>query len=461
MSNTVVVFDIGKTNIKLIAFNATDGAEIWNRSCPNAPRLDGFYPHADVEAIEAFLLDSLADVGCARDGMIDAIVVTTHSNSGALLAGELLALPVLDYEYDGLKETAEAYAELRPPFSETMSPRLPAGQNLGAQLFWQKYRFPEQFETASTFVTYPQYWAFKLCGVAATEVTSLGCHTDLWMPMHGKYSSLVASAGWGELMAPIRRADDILGRMRPNLTRRLGLRAPPSIFCGIQDSNASLLPYLSAQTPRSVVSSGTWAIFFAIGGSLARLDETQDTLANVNVFGKPVPSARFMGGREFDILTSGALTSASPDEIMRVLDNRLMVLPSFAPGSGPFPNMQGYWSVLPETLTPGERQVIASLYLALMSNVCLDLLGASGETTIDGPFARNALFYDALATLTGRPLSTTYGATAAGAARLMLPRLPVPQSTPAQGLPNALHRGLSAYTAEWRRQVNIGKPNFI
>jgi L-fuculokinase len=30
---------------------------------------------------------------------------------------------------------------------------------------------------------YPQYWAWRLCGAAASEATSLGCHTDLWHPV--------------------------------------------------------------------------------------------------------------------------------------------------------------------------------------------------------------------------------------------------------------------------------------
>ena len=450
MSDTVVVFDIGKTNVKLVAFDAANGAEIWNRSCPNAPRRDDLYPHADVEALEAFLLDGLADAARAKNGVLHGIAVTTHGASGALLAGERLALPVLDYEYDGLEETAEAYAVLRPPFAETLSPRLPAGLNLGAQLFWQQRRFAERFDAATTFVTYPQFWAFKLCGVAATEVTSLGCHTDLWKP-GGGFSSLVARAGWGGLMAPVRRAGDVLGQMRPDLVRRLGLKTPPPIFCGIQDSNASLLPHLAAAAPRSIVSSGTWAIFFALGGSFARLDEARDTLANVNALGQPVLSARFMGGREFDALTGGATAAPSQQAIAHVLGARPMALPGFAPGCGPFPHAQGRWTVAPEALTPGERQAVASLYLALMSNVCLDLLGASGETIIEGPFARNALFCDALATLTGRPLSTTHGATAtaAGAARLMLPHLPAAKGTTAPGLPAALHPAFFAYAAEW------------
>jgi sugar (pentulose or hexulose) kinase len=455
MSGTVVVFDIGKTHVKLIAFDAANGAEIWYRFCSNAPRQDGPYPHADVEALEAFLIDGLADAARASNGVLDGIAVTTHGASGALLAGEQLALPVLDYEHDGPQETAHAYAALRPSFAETLSPRLPAGLNLGAQLFWQQRRFTERFDTAKTFVTYPQFWAFKLCGVAATDVTSLGCHTDLWAPERGGFSSLVAAAGWGGLMAPTRRAGDVLGPMRPDLARRLGLTTPPPIFCGIQDSNASLLRYLTDATPRSIISSGTWAIFFALGGSLAQLDETRDTCANVNALGQPVLTARFMGGREFDTLTGGATAAPSLQEIAHVLDARSMALPGFVRGCGPFPHAQGRWTVAPQALTPGERQVVASLYLALMSKVCLNLLSASGETIIEGPFAKNALFCDAVATLTGRPVSGAHGATAtaAGAARLMRPHLPAAIGTAALGLPTTMHPAFFAYAAEWARRA--------
>jgi len=238
--------------------------------------------------------------------------------------------------------------------------------------------------------------------------------------------------------------------MRPDLARRLGFKASPPILCGIQDSNASLLPYLTDATPRTILSSGTWAILFALGGSLAQLDEARDTCANVNALGEPVLTARFMGGREFSALTGGATGALSPQEISHVLDVRMMALPGFAPG-GPFPHSPGRWTVPPEALTTAERQAVASLYLALMSNVCLDLLGASGETIVGGPFARNALFCDALATLTGRPLSSIQGATAtgAGAARLMLPHLPAATGIAAPGLPIALHPALFAYAAEW------------
>ena len=101
--------------------------------------------------------------------------MTTHGATAALLRADgELALPVLDYEHDGPESLTAEYDAVRPRFSETGTPRLPLGLNLGAQIYWQSQAFPEQFADANRIVTYPQYWAYRLSGVAANEVTSSG-----------------------------------------------------------------------------------------------------------------------------------------------------------------------------------------------------------------------------------------------------------------------------------------------
>ncbi len=150
---------------------------------------------------------------------------------------------------------------------------------------------------------YPQYWAYRLTGVLANEVTSLGCHTDLWNYRAGDFSTLVDRQGWRPLMAPLRRASDRLGPILPEIARQPGSIPATPVHCGIHDSNASLLPHLMDRAkPFAVVSTGTWVIAMAIGGAAVELDPARDTLVNVNAFGDPVPSARFMGGREFATL---------------------------------------------------------------------------------------------------------------------------------------------------------------
>ena len=448
----IAVLDIGKTNAKLVLFDVESGGEVSARTIPNVVRQDGPYPHFDDAGLKAFFLDGLADL--ARDGGLDAISITAHGASGALVRGDDLALPLLDYEHDGPDRSAEAYARARPPFEETFSPRLPGGLNLGAQLFWQERTFPAAFGAASAILTYPQYWALWLTGVAATEATSLGAHTDLWDPKRACFSSLVTSMGWTERMAPLRSAFDRLGPVRPDLARRIGLDRPVPVACGIHDSNASLLPHIQRDTGAfSVVSTGTWVIVFALGGAMDRLDPARDTLANVDAHWRPVPSARFMGGREFDLLTNREAAQTDADALRRVLAQEITVLPTFSPGNGPFPHGRGHWSHDPATLTPPERLAAASLYEALMTATCLDLLGAQGRTIIEGPFARNALYCDALAVLSGRAVSAARGSTgtSAGAAGLLTPAIhPSPQTDHDPCAAQAGLDGLNAYAARWR-----------
>ena len=108
--------------------------------------------------------------------------------------------------------------------------------------------------------------------------------------------------GWLKKMPEVRPAAAVLGLTTPELTQRLGLKRPIPVHSGIHDSNASLLPHiLEREPPFAVVSTGTWVIAGVPGGSLDGLDPRRDCLANLDAFGRPVPSARFMGGREFEI----------------------------------------------------------------------------------------------------------------------------------------------------------------
>ena len=399
----VAVIDIGKTNVKLALVDLDTRSETAALRQPNAPRTDGPYPHHDVEAIWAFILDGLAAL--RREHSIGAISVTTHGATAALVdAKGDLVLPVLDYEFAGPDGLREAYEKIRPPFSETGTPKLPGGLNLGAQLFWLQKTFPDAFGQASAILTYPQFWAIKLAGVAASEVTSLGCHTDLWNPYRRDFSSLVDTMGWRGLFPPLRRATDMLGPLRPDVASRIGLDPGTPVACGIHDSNASLLPHLMTRKPPfAVVSTGTWVVSMAVGARQIALGPERDTLVNVNAFGDAVPSARFMGGREFETIVGDIAARAGDADWRAVLSEPVMLLPSVQRGSGPFPGRTAAWAG-PEP-AGGRRFLAASFYLALMTATCLDLIGADGDIVVEGPLAGNEAFLAMLSTATGRPVS--------------------------------------------------------
>ncbi|SFR18558.1 FGGY-family carbohydrate kinase [Poseidonocella sedimentorum] len=447
----VAVIDIGKTNAKLALVDTASMTEVEVLTRPNTVRPGPPYPHFDTEALWSFFLDGLAALHARH--RIDRISVTTHGACLVLLdaRGEI-ACPVLDYEHDGPVALAAAYDAIRPPFDETGAPRLPGGLNAGAQLHWLTETQPGLRERVAQVVSYPQYWSGRLTGRFTTEPTSLGCHTDLWRPDEMRFSDLPARLGL--TMAPLAAASDVAGTLLPALAEATGLPAQTPVHSGIHDSNASLLPHLRQREGAfSVISTGTWVIAMAINGARRALDPARDTLVNVNALGQPTPSARFMGGREFDRLSP---QTAAPDDaaVARVLREGLLLLPAVEPGSGPYPQRAGGWSD-PE-MTPAEKGAALAFYLAMMTAECLSLIGAAGPSIVEGPFARNPLYLAMLRAATGRAVETsaTRTGTSLGAALLAAPdaALPAVPSRPSTDTaPDAAL--MRAYAAHWRAAV--------
>lgn len=417
----VGVIDIGKTNVKVAIVDLETQTEITALKRANTVLAGPPYPHYDTEGHWHFICEALGKLYQSRP--FEALSVTSHGASIVLLDEHgNLATPVLDYEHDGPDSLAEQYDAIRPDFSETGSPRLAMGLNVGAQLFWLFQTFPGLLENVATVVTYPQYWTYRLTGELANEVTSLGCHTDLWDPKQGRYSSLVERLGLAEKMASVQRAIDIAGALLPEVARQAGLPTGLTVASGVHDSNASLLPHLlQREAPFSVVSTGTWVIALSIGGEDVSLDPDRDTLSNVNAFGDPVPSARFMGGREFDTVMKGRPDFCKDAEIKSVLERKVLLLPAVEPRSGPFQGRAARWTIDEADLSDGERFAAVSFYLALMTAECLSMIGAKGTTIVEGPFAQNDLYLDMLRTATGRDVVISEGTstgTSIGAALL-------------------------------------------
>ena len=449
MMRHIAVIDIGKTNAKLAVVRADDLAEVSVVTRPNRVLQGPPYPHFDVEGHWAFLIDALRD---AHDAFgIDAISVTTHGACGVLLQADgRLAAPVLDYEHTGPDDLAAEYNALRPDFALTGSPRLPMGLNLGAQLHWQFTTDPGLLARTAAFVTYPQYWGFRLTGQLATDLTSLGCHTDLWEPGQAHFSTLVERLGLTGRIAPARRADAVLGTVTADVAHATGLDRSTPVYCGIHDSNASLLPHLLTRTaPFSVVSTGTWVICMAIGGEPVTLDPAKDTLININALGTPVPSARFMGGREYDLVMAGAINTPTEADIATVLRDRLMLLPAVVPDSGPFQGRTAQWRPAEPATGLGHRSAALAFYLAMVTDHALSAIGHRGLVVVEGPFARNLPYLQMLSAALGCPVVPSEGATgtsrgaallASGAGALHLPNAP----------PVTVPTGFADYAARWR-----------
>ena len=452
---TVAVIDLGKTNSKVALVDTANAEEIKVITQSASVNLNSTYPSLDQDAIKAFVIDSLSSL--SSEYAIDAITVTTHGATAALIdaKGEL-ALPVLDYEFDGVDELRADYDRIRPSFSETGSPALPGGLNIGAQLYWQQKKYPQQFATASTLLTWPQYWIHYLTGQRFNDVSSLGCHTDLYQPREQCYSSLVESMGWSKLMPPARTSGKQCGTLKPHLAKLTGLPSTLPVFTGIHDSNASLVPHLvTHQSPFTVVSTGTWFIVMAVGGSATELDASRDTLLNVSATGLSVPSSRFMGGRERELLAISMIPSESNmAKLLSDQSNPVMLMPSVVQGTGPYPKAESRW-LGTDTDSDTLRSCAATLYMALMTNACLQLIGGEGPAFIEGPLSDDQQYAQMLAAVTGREvmISAAQTGTSIGAA-MMISKPDVPPLYTRIKIETERRQQLQRYAGLWQRNLH-------
>jgi sugar (pentulose or hexulose) kinase len=459
-----VVIDVGKTLAKLTLWDGT-GALLDRKTRPNQAIAENGLALLDADGIETFIADTLTEF--AKSGPIDSIFPVGHGATAALVRDGALTVPPLDYEHEIPAAIRQGYDALRDDFAATGSPSLPVGLNLGAQLYFLKETRPAAFDGAAILL-WPQYWAWRLTGVMASEVTSLGCHTDLWQPVTGGFSDMAKGIGVAQAFPPIRRAADVLGTLSPEWQTRTGLTADTKVHCGIHDSNAALIaarafPEIGARES-TVLSTGTWFIAMrspetADKVDISKLPEARDCLVNIDAYGTPVPSARFMGGREIEKLIEidTRMVDIKPDQpallatVPEVVAKGRMLLPTLAPGTGPFPEGKAEWIEKPEDWY--ARRAAACLYAALVADQALDLIGSDERLLVEGRFGEAQVFVRALASL--RPSTTVYVANAHndvafGALRLIDPGIQ-PMGQLVQVEP--LETDLSDYKRQWHAMI--------
>ena len=461
----VVVLDVGKTLAKLSLWRR-DGTMIARETRPNARVDAGAYVALDAQGIEDWAAGVLADF--AAKGRIGAIVPVGHGAAAAIVRDGRLACAPIDYEEPLPAAERAAYDAQRDLFADTGSPALPDGLNVGAQLHHLEQLHPDLFTGDAQILPWAQYWSWRLSGVASAEVTSLACHTDLWRPRDARPSDLARARGWADRLAPLARAGEVLGAISAEWVQRTGLPEDVQIYCGIHDSNAALLAARGfreiADHESTVLSTGTWFVAMrspADGQAvdLSGLSEVRDCLVNVDAYGKLIPSARFMGGREIEVLTGldTRRVDIKPDQpaliaaVDQVLASGARVLPTFAPGFGPFGALRGRWIDMPTD--QAARRAAVCLYAALVADAALDLIGARERILIEGRFAEAEVFVRGLASL--RPNDAVYCSNAHNDVSYGALRLLDPSLQPASALVRVepLAASLDSYRALWRRDV--------
>ncbi|MET0348558.1 MAG: L-fuculose kinase, partial [Rhizobacter sp.] len=209
-----LVVDIGKSNARVLVIDA-DGAVVGQSARANASTPGPGYTALGVAVLQAWLLDAVPQLPSRE--RVGRVIVSTHGAAFCAIDDQGLVLPPIDYEWDGYGPHRAGFEERLDPFTHTGSPRLPMGLNAGLQLHWVQAARPDDWARIRHWLPYPQYWAWWLTGVAASEVSSLGCHTQLWSPAEATFSRWARSTGIAEKFAPVRPAWEVLGTLTPSM----------------------------------------------------------------------------------------------------------------------------------------------------------------------------------------------------------------------------------------------------
>lgn len=280
----ILIFDIGKTNKKLLLFNeqyevvfekSTQFAEITDE--------DGFNCD-DIAALTNWVTAAVDEISQHADFSVQAIHCSAYGASFVYLNEEGKVLtPLYNYLKPYKERTKQLFEERHGPISQlclqTASPDLD-NLNSGLQLFRIKVEHPEIFSRIKWALHLPQYIHYVIKKEIASDITSIGCHTMLWDFTKNKYHDWVIAEEIDKILPPI----------QSNV--------------GLHDSSAALIPYLkSFNEPFVLISTGTWCISLnPFNQSPLTLDElNKDTLCYLSYTGKPVKASRLFAGKKHEV----------------------------------------------------------------------------------------------------------------------------------------------------------------
>ena len=395
----IAVVDVGATNSKIVLFDSS-GKILAERKTASRHVAAPPYQHLDPMPLIAFCAKHLPELDEVMP--IDVIVPSAHGAAIACLDAQgQLALPVMDYMAEPPAEIVAAYRKNEPPFSEVFCPLLPMALTHGMQLFWQQTAYPQEFAHVRTILPWIQYVGYLLSGRPVIEIASMSCQSQLMDVRDNTFSSLSRLQGWDKLFAPWAKAWQLTGSLKPQY-RKGGFRGSGQVLAGIHDSSGNYLRYLAGGRRHfTLLSTGTWIIGFDTDTQINELDPMRDTVTNTDIYGKPVACCRFMGGREYEVLSRGAPAEAASFKALgSLVAQGTFALPSFTDTGGPMPGTGNKGLVKgPAPASEEERSTLAALYCALMVDRSLAAVKSKGDIIVDGPFAKNPVFLSVLASL--------------------------------------------------------------
>lgn len=450
----IAVFDVGKTNKKLLIYNSklkiVDSVYIQLEA-----EQQGTEAHEHLAETGDWLLNNLAYM--SKQYKIKAISISAHGATFVCLDKEgKLTLPVFSYTTDPGKAFHEKFTSefgnSRELQRQNLTPDMPGLGCMAKGLFYIKEHYAMELAHTQYILNLPQYYGYLLTGKLGMEYTYIANHSHLWNLKSHTWSNVMQKLGLSDKFPPVLQNPwDVLGTVSQEVSIRTGLPIDAIVTVGIHDSNAALLPYLiTVEDPFMLLSTGSaCVVMHPTVTTTLREDELGKVIFyNLSAFGNYVKTSIFLAGLEFDVYM-GMLKQRHKREDHPPFDGQILediltrrneyILPSIIP-FGMFPdsvariieseNVYSFGDLnagkTPLFFDNYERAyAILALSTALQTRVALERTGLTEgmKVFIEGGFSHNAFYTRLLSSLLPNvqfEISDLQEATGFGAALLAL-----------------------------------------
>src|SRR3954453_19561481 len=117
----------------------------------------------------------------------------------------------------------QAYARIAPAYDEVFCGIVDGALRLAKQLLWQQSAVSAEFSRAKAYLTTAQFFALRLGGRAASEISQLAAQAHIGALFPRQPFSLMRKRGWSHLLPECVPAGEVLGTVSESVTRRTGL----------------------------------------------------------------------------------------------------------------------------------------------------------------------------------------------------------------------------------------------
>jgi sugar (pentulose or hexulose) kinase len=292
----ILIFDVGKTNKKILLFDEQYKLVHEETTQLNEVEDEDGFPCEDVFALTQWIRNSFDRLRSIPQFEIKAVNFSGYGASFVYLDENLVVVPPL---YNYLKPYPQHLLEKfygdyggQSHFSKICASPVLGNLNSGMQLYRLKNEKPEIFSRIKYALHLPQYISFVLSSSMCSDITSVGCHTNLWNFQTNQYHRWVTEETIIEKLPPFLSCHAVTGHAE---------KVPAG--GGLHDSSAALIPYLTFfNEPFVLLSTGTWCISLNPFNHRMLSDHElqEDCLCYLSFEGKPVKASRLFAGSEHE-----------------------------------------------------------------------------------------------------------------------------------------------------------------